>query len=158
MTVDLPLLLESWVLALRAERLSPRTVQSYSEGVRQYIAWCEETGTAAALDRATVNAWAAHMLDDLGREATTVKVRVQAVRQFAAWLADEGEIAADPLVGVKAPKARFQGRRTADRRPDSRADQGLPGQEPARPPGRGNRPAHGGDGSTGRRGGRHGGG
>jgi site-specific recombinase XerC len=39
-----------------------------------------------------------------GAAAATARARQLAVRRFAAWLADEEEIAADPFLGVKSPK------------------------------------------------------
>ena len=100
---DLGFLLSSWELALRAERKSPATLKSYGDGVRSFIAWCADGGCPAVLDRRTVNAFTASLLDD-GREAATVRSRQLAVRRFSSWLADEGEIPEDALIGIKAPK------------------------------------------------------
>jgi len=100
---DLTALLPSWELSLRAERKSPSTVKSYGDGVRAYLAYCTAQGVPAVLDKATVNAFTAALLDD-GREAATVRSRQLGVRRFAAWLAEEGELGADPLLGLKAPK------------------------------------------------------
>jgi site-specific recombinase XerD len=35
-------LADSWLLALRAERKSPETLKSYGNGIRYYLAWCDE--------------------------------------------------------------------------------------------------------------------
>jgi integrase/recombinase XerD len=43
------------------------------------------------------------LLND-GREAATARARQLALRRFAAWLAEEGELDADPLAGLKPPK------------------------------------------------------
>lgn len=96
-------LVESWVLSLRAARKSPGTIANYTTGVRQFLDWCEQTGTPAVLDRATVNGFIAHLLDK-GAEASTAHARQRAVRRFSAWLAEEGEIEDDLLLGIKAPK------------------------------------------------------
>lgn len=100
---DLAALLPSWQLALRAERKSPQTVKSYSDGVRRFLAWAEETGSPAILDKPTVNAFTVDLIDD-GAEGTTVKARQLGVRRFSAWLAAEGEIPVDQLVGIKPPR------------------------------------------------------
>lgn len=100
---DLAGLLASWQLALRAERKSPATVASYSEGVIGFLRWCTVTGTPAELTKANVTAFTAALLDD-GAQAATARSRHMALRRFAAWLADEGEIDANPLLGVKPPK------------------------------------------------------
>ena len=41
---------------------------------------------------------------DAGAAAATARRRQLAVRRFAAWLTEEGEIDADPFLGVKSPK------------------------------------------------------
>ncbi|GAA1987185.1 hypothetical protein GCM10009817_30870 [Terrabacter lapilli] len=99
---DLRLLAASWALALRADRKSPQTLKTYSDGVRFYLAWCEAQ-VADPLARASLRAWVAELLDS-GAAASTAVARQLAVRRFAAWLADEGEIATDPFLGFKAPK------------------------------------------------------
>jgi site-specific recombinase XerD len=96
------LLAESWQLALRAERKSAQTLKSYGDGVRQFLTWCA-IHNAPPMSRASLSLWVAELLD-AGAAAATARVRQLAVRRFATWLADEGEIAADPFLGVKSPK------------------------------------------------------
>jgi site-specific recombinase XerD len=100
---DLADLLLSWKLALRAERKSPATVASYSEGVLGFLRWCAESGTTPELTKETVNGFTTALLDG-GAEPATARARHMALRRFAAWLADEGEIDANPLLGMKPPK------------------------------------------------------
>lgn len=99
---DAEVLSGSWQLALRAQRKSAQTLKSYGDGVAQYLAWCAATD-AAPMHRASLNGWIAHLLDE-GRSAATARSRQLAVRRFSDWLAEEGEIPADPFLGVKAPK------------------------------------------------------
>lgn len=99
---DLIGLLPSWELHLRAERKSPATVKSYGDGVRRYLAFCAEK-SAEPLLRATLNAFVVALLD-AGAQPSTARSRQLAVRRYTAWLLDEGEIEADPFLGVKAPK------------------------------------------------------
>jgi site-specific recombinase XerD len=96
-------LLPSWQLALRAERKSPNTITSYSEGVLGFLRWCADTGTAPELSRTAVQAFTAALLD-AGAEPATARSRHMALRRFGAWLADEGELDTNPLLGVKPPK------------------------------------------------------
>jgi integrase/recombinase XerD len=100
---DLDVLLPSWELSLRAERKSEPTVKTYGDGVRRFLAWAEESGVLAKLDRATVNAFVAALLA-AGNEPTTARSRQLALRRFSAWLVEEGEIADDLLIGIRAPK------------------------------------------------------
>lgn len=100
---DLAALLPSWELALRAERKSPATLKAYGDGVRRFLGWCAETGTPPVLDRPTVAAFVAALLE-AGAEAATARSRQLAVRRFSCWLAEEGETERDDLAGMKPPK------------------------------------------------------
>jgi site-specific recombinase XerD len=101
--LDLGALLPSWLLALRSERKSPATVKVYGDGVRAFLNWCDEQGHSPALDRDLVKAFVADLLD-AGAEASTARSRQLSMRRFSAWLEEEGEIATDPLLGLKPPK------------------------------------------------------
>lgn len=100
---DLPALLASWEVGLRAERKSPQTVKSYVTGVTQYLAYCAEHDRPAVLDRRTLALFVDHLLAKGAQPATAV-ARQLGVRRFSAWLVEEGELDADPLLGVKSPK------------------------------------------------------
>src|SRR3954451_24578542 len=95
-------LARSWQLALRAERKSPQTLKTYGDGLRFYLAWCAERDLAP-FTRSTLNVWTAHLLDN-GASAATARARQLAVRRFGTWLTEEGELPADPFLGVKSPK------------------------------------------------------
>lgn len=96
-------LLDSWILHLRAERKSAQTIKTYGDGVRRFITWCEAQGLPPELDRPTVNAFVAGLLED-GAEASTARSRQLALRRFSTWLADEDEIDTDRIAGLKPPK------------------------------------------------------
>lgn len=66
------------------------------------LEWCERTG-ATTVDRDTVRAWVAEMLDK-GAAAATARLRQQAVMSYAKWLLTEGEIDSNPLEGLAPPK------------------------------------------------------
>ena len=66
--------MESWTIHLRAERKAEGTVRLYATGVRAFS------------------------------PGATGRARQLALRRFAAWLTEEGELDADPLVGLKPPK------------------------------------------------------
>lgn len=101
---DLAALLPSWQLALRAERKSPGTIRTYSDGVTKFLRWCADNGHPAALDRTTVQVFLAGLLDE-GMEGNTARSRDLALKRYAAWLVDEGELSANPLADLKPPKA-----------------------------------------------------
>jgi site-specific recombinase XerD len=88
---------------MRAERKSPATVTSYTEGVLGFLRWTEAANVTPEITTATVQAFTADLLD-AGAQAATARTRHMALRRFAAWLAEEGELDANPLLGVKPPK------------------------------------------------------
>ncbi|BBY01050.1 integrase [Mycobacterium seoulense] len=96
-------MLPSWEVALRSERKSRHTLAQYREGVRQFLRWCERTGTAPELSKPTVQGFLAALFDD-GAQAATVRARYLALRRFSHWLTAEGEIEADRLLGMSPPK------------------------------------------------------
>lgn len=100
---DLPALMPSWQLALRAENKSPRTLSTYTAGVESFLSWCERTGTPAELTKTTVQGWIADLIAG-GAQATTATTWLGGVKRFAAWLADEGEIDANPIARLSPPK------------------------------------------------------
>jgi len=87
---------------LRADRKSETTLKTYSDGVRFYLTWCAEQ-QAAPLERGSIRGWVTALLDK-GNQPATARARQLAVRRFTSWLAEEGEIPADPFLGIKAPK------------------------------------------------------
>jgi integrase/recombinase XerD len=100
---ELDALAESWIIHMQAERKSPHTIRTYTAGVAAFRRWCEAAGIEPALDRPTVEKFTAALLDG-GAEAATALSRQRGVRRFSAWLADEGEIPADALAGMRPPK------------------------------------------------------
>jgi integrase/recombinase XerD len=101
---DLAALLPSWQLALKAERKSPGTIRTYTDGVTKFLRWCDNTDTKPELTRAVVQAFLADLIDE-GMEGNTARSRDLALKRYAAWLVDEGELSVNPLVGLKPPKA-----------------------------------------------------
>ena len=100
---DLADLLPSWELHLRAERKSPQTVKSYGDGIRAYLNWCAANDKPAVLDRRQLREFVDGLLTSGAKPATAV-ARHLAVRRFSAWLTEEGEQVADPLLGLHSPR------------------------------------------------------
>ena len=107
--VDLAVLLPSWELQLRAERKS----SSDDQGLRRRgatIPRLEPLGRVpATLDRATVTAFVADLLD-AGAEPATARSRQLAVRRFSALLAEEKEISdskSGRLVGMDSSQCTY---------------------------------------------------
>ncbi len=74
-----------------------------TDGVGAFLRWCEATGTPAELTKPAIQAFVAYLLEK-GAEATTARSGQLGVRRISAWLAQEGEIDDDPLIGINAPK------------------------------------------------------
>ena len=66
--------------------------------VRAYLRWAEANDLEANLSRAQVRGFIDTLLTD-GAAASTARSRQLGVRRFSAWLAEEGEIESDALVG-----------------------------------------------------------
>lgn len=100
---ELRALVDSWVLALKADRKSPATIESYLIGLRLFLDWCDQHGHTAAVDRGLVRAWVADLLAN-GAEPATARARQMALKRFSAWLEEEGEIDRDDLATLRPPK------------------------------------------------------
>jgi integrase/recombinase XerD len=102
-SLDYASLITSWSVHLKAERKSHLTIDSYVAGANGFLRYCEREHLEPVLDRRTVSAYIADLLDN-GAEGTTARQRQLGVRRFSAWLAEEGEIDDDRLIGLKPPK------------------------------------------------------
>ena len=96
---DLAELVESYGLALRAAGRRPATLTTYTSAIGAYLRWTADNGLEP-LERATLRA---QMLD-AGAEPSTVQIRLGSMQRFARWLVAEGELDADPFVGVARPR------------------------------------------------------
>lgn len=93
-------LLDDWRRGMRVAGRSPRTIQSYTEAVRQLIDHAD-ADHPGDLDRRAVEGY----LDDLARrfKPATVAVRFRSLQQWFKWLAGEEEIDASPMARMRVP-------------------------------------------------------
>ena len=101
--LDLPELLESFTISLRAARRSEATVKAYRLGTTQYLRWCDDHGLPRSVDRAQVRNWMVS-LQEGGAAPATVASRLAGVRQLSKWLTEEELLDADPLLRLNAPE------------------------------------------------------
>jgi len=96
-------LLTGWELSLRARNLSPATITSYTEAVRQLYAYIE--GKSTSLLDVTTDELRGFIADlsKRGRTPKTVLARYNALRLFYDWLVEEGELVASPARRVRRP-------------------------------------------------------
>ena len=72
MPTALAALVPSCKFALRADRKSPQTIDSYTTGVRLFLAWCAEQGHAATIERHLVARWVSDLLAAGAASATAI--------------------------------------------------------------------------------------
>ncbi len=76
---------------LRAENLSPRTIETYCESVRQFVRFLESQGmpwNVANLRREHVESFVEHLLERWN--PATANNRYRRLQTFFKWLIDEG--------------------------------------------------------------------
>jgi integrase/recombinase XerD len=98
----LGLLLEQWQTALRAAHRSPKTIRSYRDGVRQFLAHCDNIGAPPELTKPAATDFLAALFHN-GAQPNTVRARYSALKRFTAWLAAENIMPADPLLTLTPP-------------------------------------------------------
>jgi len=102
-------ILESWVLSLHGK--APGTRDLYLRTARWFAAWLAENGRPSAepgdllaVSRQDVESWFGVQRAD-GKAAATIRSRWIGLRSLYNWLAEEEEIAANPMAKVKVAKA-----------------------------------------------------
>ena len=88
------------------KRLSDRTVALYSEDLNKLSLWAEQAGLAnlTLVDTPHLRRWMAQMNAN-GRSPRGIALILSGWRGFFNWLGKEGLIDANPLSGLRAPKA-----------------------------------------------------
>jgi integrase/recombinase XerD len=99
--LDLESLLGSWLITLRGERKSTSTLKAYRAGVDQYLVFCDQEQMPRILSKDGVRGFMASLADT---EPATARLRLQALKLFARWLAAEEGFDADGILAVRAPK------------------------------------------------------
>jgi site-specific recombinase XerD len=102
---ELMSLLASWKRSLRAQRISPATISTYSIAVGQLRAFLLERGmpvTPRSIAREHVESF---IEDLLARwKPATAHNRYRGCQAFFRWLVDEGEIRESPMARMKPPR------------------------------------------------------
>lgn len=97
-------LLESWTIALEAERKSPKTVEGYTTSVQQLVTWLagqDHSCDVADVTADQLRAWLRHLGDT--RAESTVLSRYNGMRQYLAWCVVEGELDKSPAETIRPP-------------------------------------------------------
>lgn len=99
--------IERYLTHLRSERrLSPHTASNYARDLRSLVAFCDagRIGNWADLDGGHVRSFAA-LEHRGGLGPRSIQRRLSALRGFFEYLIRERELAANPAVDIRAPKA-----------------------------------------------------
>ncbi len=102
---DLSVNIASFRRHLRAENLSPRTEQTYTEAVRLFMRYIAEQGMpedVAHIRREHVEMFISDLLDR--RKPATANNRFRGLQAFFKWLVEEGEVRDSPMAKLKPPK------------------------------------------------------
>ena len=102
---DLAVNIASFTRHLRAENLSPRTIDTYTESARQLARFLAERGMpqdVAHIRREHIEAFITYLLDR--SKPATANNRFRGLQSFFKWLTEEGEIRESPMVRMKPPR------------------------------------------------------
>lgn len=96
----------SWELSLKADNKSPRTVQSYLEGLGFFEDFLVERNYPTQVNqisRQHVEEWIIDLLAH--KSPATAKTRFNSLKPFFTWAVDEDEISRSPMANLRPPKA-----------------------------------------------------
>jgi site-specific recombinase XerD len=96
-------LVASWRRSLRQRNLAARTIETYVESASQLRGWLSDQGVTDVeeVTRDHVADFITHLIET--RSASTASVRFRSLQQFFGWLAEEGELAANPMEKMRPP-------------------------------------------------------
>ena len=95
----------SFIRHLRAENLRPKTLETYSESVRQFGGFLAGQGMpqeVVNIHREHVEAFIEHLLERW--KPATANIRYRGLQSFFRWLAEEGGIRESPMAKMKPPR------------------------------------------------------
>lgn len=101
--VEMQMLLDSWLLRLRAAHKSRHTIDSYRQGVTKFMRWAGERGVKPELTERAVSEFILDLQED-GASSATVANRFITLRQFSGFLHSIGELGVDEVKQMGTPK------------------------------------------------------
>jgi len=104
-TVRQQLLGDSFLRALKAENLSPRTIHTYGEAIDQFAKFLSDKGIPSApatINREYVEMFITELLAKW--KPATASNRYRALQRYFKWLIDEDEIKVSPMAKMHPPK------------------------------------------------------
>jgi len=104
-TAKQSLYLDSFIRSLRAENCSERTVETYSESIRQLAAFLIANGMPTHPENITreyIESFLASLLEKW--KPATASNRYRGLHRYFKWLVEEGEIKVSPMEKMKPPR------------------------------------------------------
>jgi len=104
-TVERQFLLDSFLLALRAENCSKRTLDTYRESLTQFVRFLAIKGMPLdphKISREYIDAFIAELLSKW--KPATANNRYRGLQRYFKWLVQEGEIRVSPMVNMRPPR------------------------------------------------------
>jgi len=100
-----PLILQEWLLVLRGDGKSPRTMEGYADSVQQLASFLQEGGFPGLTEATAehIREWL-DALRQRGNKPATVNTRYRGVYAFYKWLRKEGEVRENPLDRIEPPR------------------------------------------------------
>jgi site-specific recombinase XerD len=85
--------------------VAPRTVDAYASDLAGFVDWAERGGTTgpSSVDRTLLRRYVAHLATRRYAKRSVAR-KVSTLRRYFAWAARTGHVAADPSVGLSAPR------------------------------------------------------
>jgi site-specific recombinase XerD len=103
--VERPFLLDSFLLALRAENCSKRTLDTYRESLTQFVRFLAIKGMPLdphKISREYIDAFIVELLAKW--KPATANNRYRGLQRYFKWLVQEGEIKVSPMVNMRPPR------------------------------------------------------
>lgn len=98
-------LLGSFTRSLRARNLSERTIETYTESVRQFADFLVDQGMPTKLEgvcREHVESFIEHLLGKW--KPATANNRYRGLQSYFGWLVEEGDLKSSPMAQMKPPR------------------------------------------------------
>lgn len=101
---DLAELIPDWCRSLRAGNKSPRTIETYALAANQLLDFLVANGMPTDVDALRREHVETFIEDQLARhKPATASVRYRALAQLFRYLAEEGDVSADPMRNMRPP-------------------------------------------------------
>jgi site-specific recombinase XerD len=101
---DLTTLIPSFERSLRARNRSPKTIRSYLDVSRMFVAFLQQRGMPTIAEQLTREHVEAYIDDQLQRwSPSTAATRHRCIQQLFRWLEEEGEINRNPMAKMRPP-------------------------------------------------------